>query len=52
MLHPSGYTNWDGTSEEYDSWCALEDVQVICIGVADAICVERQRIICSSFNAG
>lgn len=51
MIHPRNYSEpWDGTMEEYSTWCNASDVRVTLIGVA----LESQEagVILASFNAG
>ncbi len=51
-IHPSEYEQqWDGTTNLYSSWTAIENVQVEYIGIA-ALGLQPGTIICSSFNAG
>ena len=52
-IHPDYFitcNGWDGTTSEYSSWCAIEDVQVKYIGEAKEGTVKG--IILASYNAG
>lgn len=55
MIHPSSIweelgTNWDGKSNDYDSWVNADQVSVQLIGMAKE--GTQASVICASFNAG
>ena len=52
-IHPSEYEHqdkWDGKTEKYSTWCAVEDVHVRYLG--EAAEGTEKGIILASFNAG
>jgi len=49
-IHPSGRGKWDGKTEMYGSWCAIEEVLVEEIGNANK--EQEIGVIVASFNAG
>lgn len=52
-ISPGYYPNepWDGTQDEDECWCSVEDVKVQYLGEADQH-MKAGQVICSSFNAG
>lgn len=42
--------SWDGKDDGYSAWTSIENVEVICIGIA--IEGETERIVSASYHAG